>query len=355
MTTRRGFLTGLLATGAVPTPSWADAGDPAFLSAAQLPDGRFTLVGLDLAGRAQFRIPLPDRGHAAAAHPYRPEAVAFARRPGRFALVLDCRTGDVSARLDSPEGRHFYGHGAFSPDGGILFTTENDFELGAGRIGMWDTRRGYRRIGEFSAHGIGPHEMRLMPDGTLVVANGGIDTHPETGREKLNLPTMRPNLSYLSLEGALLDQVEPAHHHASIRHLSVRADGLVGVGMQWQGEIREAPALVATHRRGGSWATMGDGTALNGYVGSVSFSGDGARLAVTSPRSGVAQVFDPQSGAMGAQYDQADVCGIAASSLGLVATDGQGDVVKLGTGGEAPSVLARHGLAFDNHLVAITA
>jgi len=351
MASRRKFLTGLIAAGAIPAPTWADAGDPAFLSAAQLSGGAYVLIGLNASGTERFRIPIPDRGHAAAAHPFRPEAVAFARRPGTFAIVLDCRTGDVLAQLDSPDGRHFYGHGVFDPTGQFLFTTENDFALGQGRIGVWDATHGYARIGEFDTHGVGPHEMRQMPDGTLVVANGGIDTHPETGREKLNLPTMRPNLSYLSLDGILIDQVEPAHHQSSIRHLSVRADGMVGVGMQWQGEIHQAPKLVATHRRGEGLLVMGDGVALDGYVGSIAFSGDGQQLAVTSPKSGVAQVFDVQSGNMISDHPQQDVCGVAATTLGLMATDGQGGVLRLGATLQS---LASYDLSFDNHLVAIT-
>lgn len=351
MTTRRIFLTGLLAAGAMPAPTWADAGDPAFLSAAQLPSGAYVLIGLDGAGVEKFRIPIPDRGHAAAAHPTRPEAVAFARRPGTFAIVLDCRSGEILAQLDSPAGRHFYGHGAFDLSGDLLFTTENGFENGTGLIGVWDARRGYVRLGEFASHGIGPHEIRLLPDGTLVVANGGIDTHPETGREKLNLPTMRPNLSYLSKGGDLLDQIEPAQHHASIRHLSVRGDGMVGVGMQWQGASHEAPALVATHKRGRQFQTMGDGVDLNGYVGSVAFSGDGHRLAITSPKSGVAQVFDAETGALISDHAQVDVCGVASTMFGLMATDGQGGVLRLDSPAHSQ---VRYDLAFDNHLVAIT-
>ena len=107
MATRRGFIAGLLAAGAIPRPSWADAGDPAYLAAAKLPSGAYNLFGLSEDGDELFSLPLPGRGHAAAAHPLRPEAVAFARRPGTFAIVLDCRSGDIEATLETPEGRHF--------------------------------------------------------------------------------------------------------------------------------------------------------------------------------------------------------------------------------------------------------
>lgn len=211
MATRRRFLAGLIATGAIPSPSWSDAGSPTHLAAARMPGGQYRLFGLGQTGGVVFSVPLPDRGHAAAAHPLRPEAVAFARRPGTFALIVDCATGTTTARLDSPEGRHFYGHGAFSRDGRLLFTPENDYEAGQGRIGVWDADAGYARLGEFSSGGIGPHDIALMPDADVfVVANGGIDTHPDSGRAKLNLPTMKPNLAYLGPDGTLIETVELA-------------------------------------------------------------------------------------------------------------------------------------------------
>ena len=129
---RRQFLGGIFAAGLMPVPTWADAGSPAFLSAAAKPDGGFVLCGIGAGLDIRFEIPLPARGHAAAAHPNRPEAVAFARRPGTFAVVIDCATGAQKAMLTAPEGRHFYGHGAFSSDGGLLYTTENDYVLPLG-------------------------------------------------------------------------------------------------------------------------------------------------------------------------------------------------------------------------------
>jgi hypothetical protein len=350
MANRRQFLARLLASGLTPVPTWADAGSPAYLSAARLPDGRYVLTGLDRAGTERFRIPLPDRGHAAAAHPTRPVAVAFARRPGRFALALDCRDGTVLAQLDSPEGRHFYGHGSFDATGQYLFTTENDYDAGAGRIGVWDVQQGFARIGEFASGGVGPHDIKRLPTGGFVVANGGIDTHPDSGRLKLNLPTMRPNLAYLSEDGDLLEVVEPEQHLASTRHLAVRGDGLVAVGMQWQGDVARAPALVALHRRGGPLQLLGDASALEGYVGSIAFSGDGTQVAITSPRGGTLEVFDVKTGALAQQLAEADICGVAAAQDGLLATTGLGRVIHADN--KARTLNAAQ-LAYDNHLVVI--
>lgn len=359
MATRRSFVAGLLAAGLIPRPGWAEAGNPAYLAAARLGDGSFALCGLDADGAALFRRPLPARGHAAAAHPTRPEAVAFARRPGTFGLLIDCRTGQVLTRLEAPPGRHFYGHGVYSGDGNLLLTPENDFEAGQGRIGVWDARRGYARVAEFSSGGVGPHDIRLLP-GTdiLVVANGGIDTHPDSGRTKLNLPTMSPSLCYLDLSGQMLETVrlDGAMHRNSIRHLSVRSDGLVGFGMQWQGGP-DVPPLVGLHRRGGSLRllTAADAThrRLKGYVGSIAFSGDGAQVGVTSPRGGVVQLFDTDSGGFRLSIDAPDACGLSARRDGFMITTGTGHISAWQGGRLMP--LQQDPAQFDNHLVAIAA
>ncbi len=355
MVNRRGFLAGLLASGLVPVSTWADVGSPSFLAAARLPDDRFALCGIDAAGMILFHIPIPARGHAAAAHPVRAEAVAFARRPGTFASIINCASGEETARLASPKGRHFYGHGAFSSDGETLFTTENDYEAGQGRIGVWDATQGYARIAEFASGGIGPHEVRLLPDSdALVVANGGIDTHPDSGRTKLNLSTMHPNLSYLDFSGTLLDQVDLPDdlRSNSIRHLDVSHDGQVAIGMQWQRDRSSSPALVGLHNRGDAVDLMKAPLNLHrqafGYVGSIAFSGNGKQLAVTCPRGGCVQVFDAVTCEFVGGHGSPDASGITGFGDGFIVSSGTGI---LRTIGEGDTMSVNHPLEWDNHLV----
>jgi len=356
---RRSFLASLLAAGTLPRLTWADAGNPAYLSAARRPDGRYCLCGLTEHGAIAFELPLPDRGHAAAAHPIEPLAVAFARRPGRFALVLDCVTGAEIARLDAPEGRHFYGHGAFSADGSILYTTENDYEAARGMVGLWDVSQGFRRINAFESGGIGPHDMLRLPGSDdLVIANGGIETHPDAGRAKLNIPVMEPNLTYLAADGAVLDQMEfdRSLHRNSIRHLDVLHSGDVAFAMQWEGPATERPPLLGLHRRGGSprllAAPQPDHRRLQGYSGSIAASGDGTQVAITSPRGGVMQVFDLAAERFLTAYDSPDVCGIArGTGSGFQMTTGTGEIIRWNSPDNARS--NTHDRAFDNHLVKI--
>lgn len=360
-TNRRGFLAGLLAATTVPTLSWADAGDPSYLAAARETDGTFAMFGLDRWGQDVFRIQLPTRGHAACAHPFAPEAVAFARRPGTYALVIDCVSGKVAARMDAPAQRHFNGHGIYLRDGDTLCTPENDYANGRGVIGFWSRKAGYRRVGEMPTGGIGPHDLKRLPGSdVLVVANGGILTHPETGREKLNLATMRPNLTYIDPAHGILEQVEleAGLHQNSIRHMDIHADGTVAFAMQWQGDLSEAVPLLGLHLRGRPLhlleAPFEQQLGLNGYAGSVSYNGAGEQLAISSPRGGQVH-FYAADGAFIGHWKRRDVCGLRALNDGFLASDGNGALHQItaaggATGGTALSVMPR---AWDNHIVSI--
>ncbi|WP_375688620.1 DUF1513 domain-containing protein [Pseudooceanicola sp. LIPI14-2-Ac024] len=355
MTTRRAFLASLLAAASVPRLTWADAGSPAYLAAAKEPSGDYALFGLAASGQDVFRIPLPGRGHAAAAHPTAPEAVAFARRPGTFALVIDCTTGVTQKTLHAPEGRHFYGHGAFVDGGNLLCTPENDYATGEGRIGIWDRRRNYERVGEIASGGTGPHDILRLDGDVLVIANGGIRTHPDQGRDKLNLDTMRPNLAYATIDGGVEEVVEldTGLHKNSIRHLAAR-DGLVAFAMQWQGDLPDAAPLLGLHRRGSApilcTAAMGEQMAMQGYAGSVAISPEGL-IGITSPRGSRLHVFRPD-GSFAAGFERSDICGLAEGIEGFVATDGMGTVIE--ARGDSLRPASRAVRAWDNHLVKIT-
>jgi hypothetical protein len=352
MTSRRRFLAGLAAL-TLPVPGWADAGSPRFLAAGRQ-DDRFVLHGLSARGETVFALDLPGRGHAACAHPVRPLAVAFARRPGTFAVVLECLTGAVTARLVPPQGRQFNGHGAFSADGTVLFTSELVAETSEGRIGLWRFPD-FRRIGDWASGGIGPHEVRLLPDGRLVVANGGIRTDPQD-RRKLNLDTMRPNLTVLSAEGRIEAQAELAAElrQNSIRHLAVNALGTVAFALQWEGDPAEPVPQLGLWQPGGAAPRLcppdAAGTfAMQGYAGSVALTESGL-IAVTSPRGGVVMIHDAEGKPL-ASHARADVCGIAAEGGGFVASDGSGALWACTVQGITP--LRRTGPQWDNHFLAL--
>jgi len=358
VTNRRSFLAGLFVSSFAPHMTWADVGAPKFLSGAQTHAGKHVLCGLSEQGDVRFECPLPTRGHGAAAHPVSPLAVVFARRPGTYAIVLNCRNGTITTQLDAPEGRHFYGHGCFSADGSLLFTTENDYENGAGIIGVWDVWNNFRRVNEFSSGGVGPHDIALLPTAdTIVVANGGIETHPETGRVKLNIPTMRSNLTYIAFDGRILGQVslDVAYQKNSIRHLCVNDQGQVGFAMQWQGDVAKAPPLFGIYEQGEHTRLFDVGDTfhrlLNGYIGSAAFDNSGRYAVVTSPKGGLALHLDLLSEQVIAQYEIPDVCGVVESTSGFLLTSGTGNIIKIEDAQVKNRLLTNY--RWDNHLIRI--
>lgn len=346
---RRTFLA-TLAASLAPRLTWADVGAPAFIAAGKRGEDYF-LHGLAPTGDSLFQLPLPGRGHAAAAHPLLAEAVAFARRPGTFALVIDCATGQVRYRLSPPEGLQFNGHGAYSADGSLLMTSEVVAEGSEGRIGLWDTRS-FTRLTDWPSHGIGPHEIKRLSDGRLAVANGGIQTDP-VDRAKLNIPDMRPNLTLLSRDGAILDQIElPGLHQNSIRHLALQGD-TIAFAMQWEGD----PAMPVPQL--GRWAPGSspslctppdaESMTMKGYAGSIAATSD--RILITSPKGGAAMIF-AADGTHVATHLRADLCGAATGPAGFTVTDGGGAVWAADDAGLSP--LASNKTLWDNHLVALT-
>ncbi|MCB1722314.1 MAG: DUF1513 domain-containing protein [Chromatiaceae bacterium] len=312
----------------------------------------------DSDGTTLLDVRLPARGHGFAVAPDHAGAVVFARRPGAFMQAFDLRHVRAFDPIDAARGRHFYGHGVYSADGALLFATENAFDSGTGRIGVYDVHNGYARIGEFDSHGVGPHEIRLMADGaTLAVANGGIRTHPDRPRAKLNLDTMRASLAYVdSGSGALCERVETptAWQRLSIRHIDVNAAGDVALAMQYEGPKTARPPLVALHRRGEPmrWLQAPEDVQqrLRNYCGSVTFARDGQTFAVSSPRGGLVMRWARDGHYLG-ELAQRDVCGIAASDDAMWYSDGSG-VVRHVTS-TADDAHRWPDTRWDNHLTAI--
>ncbi len=352
---RRRLLTGLGASGALAVTHFAHARtQAAFVACCKTGDGSFAAAILDEDANILFTEALDARGHDAAIGPDGDVAVVFARRPGRFALVLDLHNRRRVAAFSSPDDRHFCGHGFFSQDGRLLFATENDFERARGVLGVYDVAAGYRRIGEIDSSGVGPHEALLLRDGrTAIIANGGIATHPNYPRQKLNLANMQPSIAVMNIEtGDVIEtaMLPPELYQLSIRHIAAAGDGTIWFGGQYEGAAQDSVPLVGRYRPGGTIALIEAPSALyrsmRHYIGSVAVSGDGARIATTSPRGGRAIIWDAATQAPIESRAIADVCGAAPAGDGFALSDGQG-------GMRQPGAERMHPLAWDNHLATI--
>jgi hypothetical protein len=265
-------------------------------------------------------VELPGRGHAVALRPDGSEWVAFARRPGRFGVAVPFGSRPPIWFASKPD-RHFFGDGVFSADGKLLYATENDYAMAQGIIGVRDATDGYRQIGEFSAHGMEPHDIALLADGrTLVIANGGIQTHPDSGAAELNLADMQPSLAYVV---AIFSR------------------------------SNDFPPLCISSRSGiSAWPQTTWSCSVN-YIGSVAVDAGGSIVAASAPKGAVITYWDAASRRFLGTSGLNDGCGLAPThhSASFLLTSGEGWLATADPSGE----IARQSSAYhwDNHAILV--
>lgn len=294
--------------------------DAVFASAFMAPDGSYGVATLTEAGDIIDRTALPARAHGMAYSPVSRRAVAFARRPGTYAMILSTDGAAEPVVIAATDGRHFYGHGCFSADGKLLYATENDFAANRGMVGIYDGTDNFARIGEFPTYGIGPHDMTLSADGKLLaIANGGIETHPDFGRTKLNLDHMEPSLTLVDTRtGALVQKHRLPEYlsRLSTRHVDIGPKGEIWFACQYEGARNDLPPLVGSFSKGEDlkFLSLPDRTteALANYVGAIAVNRNEGLIGLTSPKGGVAVTLDARSGAVLKEERVADAAGLPA-------------------------------------------
>ena len=356
---------------------------PRWLGTARFAEGDHRAVALDADGRSLAERRLPERAHGLAVHPGRGIGCVFARRPGNWLCTFDL--GDLAGArfIDAPPDRRFSGHGCYSRDGRRLYTTENDIERQRGVIGVHDVARGYRRVGEFASHGIGPHEIvRPVGGDILVVANGGIATHPDQGdgRTPLNLDSMRPDIVVLDArDGRLLSRhsLPEEHHRISLRHLAIDASRRVWFAAQFAtdpnlaaepsgGALPGALPLAGsfellspqgrTRSGGGSFAldvlTLPEERVPQRHAYLSSVASDAHDIVYTAARDGIAFRVDARRGELVEVVRLPDCSGVAGDETGFAVSSGLGEIVHWSRHGVSPLTLAS--CAWDNHLASVS-
>ena len=308
------------------------------------------------------------RGHAIAQHPrHLSRALLFGRRPGWWFAEVDYDAGKMTHKIAPPKGVHFTGHGCFSQDGRQLYTSENHYHQdGQALVGVWDSET-YQRVATLPIEGgVGLHDLRIHPNGKwLVAAVGGLLTHPDQGRKKLNLDTMSSFLLYLDRHsGAVVQRVAVAEPKSSIRHIDVAPDGLVSVAIQLQrgaAAHEETVPLMGLHRVGMKEIQLFTASEeahdlMQDYVGSTVISPLSRVVGFTSPRGNHACFWNIDSGAWLQSHAMTDVCGLGLSrnERYFILTNSVGEVRYLDsqTLQEERTLRRKYPtLRWDNHLI----
>jgi uncharacterized protein len=317
MLDRRAFLGACAALLASPALARAATGDvPVRLAAAWQAEHGYQ-VGIleqagDLAGGLHIRaaIDMPTRAHALLQEPGG-TLLAIARRPGDWLLRWDAQGKPLAWRWIEPR-RAFTGH--VVSDGHTLYVAETDLDTGLGLIGVRDAKTLEKRA-EWPTHGIDPHQLLwdASHPGTLIVANGGVPTQPETGRVKRDLEQMDSSLVRIDARtGERLGQWKLADRRLSLRHLAWNGTRL-GIALQAEHDAAEAKAAapVLAVFDGDSLKPVAAPQALAGYGGDVAPAGDG--FAVSCPRAQGIALF-ASDGTWQGLIPLAEACALAAAA-----------------------------------------
>ncbi|MEZ5704889.1 MAG: DUF1513 domain-containing protein [Burkholderiaceae bacterium] len=353
-------------------PTWAGAAKSTTLFAAwQQQDEQH--IGLLSAGDASWSVKrsllVPTRAHGLWAEAGG-SVLAVARRPGDWLLRWHPASGQ--AQWHWMEGdRRFNGHVIASRDGQTLWTTETDLETAQGRVGVRDARSLVKTT-EWASHGADPHQLLTLPraladcpEGSLVVANGGVPTLPETGRSKRALDRMDASLVALHpRSGALLGQWRLPDAFLSIRHLAWDpVSRTLGIALQAEhpDPVARQTAPVLAVWDGARLRMAEDQPPMAGYGGDICAL-PGGGFAVSCPRANRLALFTAQ-GRWQDGIEHTEACALAnpggrgpwwlASNRGAAGLMHGGGAIPPTTVLAQASVAGLADLQIDNHWIAL--
>ena len=340
-----------------------------YISAAKSSAGLFSLQHFDSQGQVLQSFDLPKRGHSFAMND-QGYLLSISRRPGEYFLVIDPSLPNSESRLvKAPSNRRYYGHAAFNTTGNLAYLTENNLDSSQGVIGIYDVKKQFKRIGEFPSYGIGPHAICFDKQREcLVIANGGVKTHPSSGRKKMNISTMQSNLAFINpVDGSLIDieVLDEECRFNSIRHLDIDANSNVFISLQNQ-KINSQQTLLAIYRHNDKSLLPCRIPSefepnLKRYLGDISLDHSENFFTTTSPKGNLVLLYHAD-GRFIAAHEIKDVCGVSQTNQAneFIVTTGNGEIYSLHISGNKHASVTINRIAsfygklgWDNHLLLI--
>lgn len=254
------------------------------------------VIDLDVPHPQPWFLELSFLGHALAFDPKdRHRAVVFEKKgPGAALLDLDRPKKSVTPLRTRPN-RRFYGHGAFSADGSLLYSVEA--EVDAGLRGVLVIRDGatLAELGEMPTHGSSPHDCTFVDGGrTLVVTNGG-------GPLGSDDPACVTWIDVASQR--LLDRLVPDSPRVNTGHMAITPAGDIAVvSAPRDGLPGDAPGAITLRRAGQPSRTLTEpAEVIASQIGetlSVTVHPATGTVWATSPLGNMVMVWDLASGAL---------------------------------------------------------
>lgn len=173
---------------------------------------------IDLDRGTKLSIDTTFLGHGLAVDPNAHQRAVVFEKKGPGCCEVDLVKRTVTATIRSPKHRHFYGHGAYSRDGKLLYATETDIRDGRGLITVRDAKT-KKELGELPTGGMNPHDCQMIDGGkVLAVTNGG-------GKVGNDSKLSMPSVTFVELaSGKVMERFEIADKKFNTGHLIVTKD-----------------------------------------------------------------------------------------------------------------------------------
>jgi hypothetical protein len=278
-----------------PTVASAGAGAKRLLLSPQNPPCQLGIGGFDLDSNEFFEIALDFEAHIVMQHPIEKHlAVAFPQYPGGTrAALLDLKNRKVIEHIPALPGSIFYGHGVFSDDGKLMYSSELDPKDSRGIVSIRDFKSG-KYLGNFPTFGTGPHDLKIIRNGSamLIVNSGFID---EAYKEKI-----RPENEVVCVDIKAQKELwryEPPKVRQFIQHVAMNDKEEVAIGFVNVGD--ESLVNVAIRKKDGT-ATFPAETATPAeiygkYAFGLAISPNGEILGTAHP-DGIVNLWEMASG-----------------------------------------------------------
>lgn len=219
--------------------------------------------------------------HGIHRNPVNHNRLAIFEKKGPHACEFDMGNREVIRSIPTIKHRYFYGHGAYSLDGGLLYSTETELEHLTGMIGIRNSSD-LAYLGEFPSYGKEPHECKLIDGGkTLVVTNGGGGLNGDA-----------PSVAYIDVNSQqLLEKIELTNSRLNTGHLAIGPKGdLVVVSAPRVGLEKTGLGGVSIRPKGAGITSINNPAEITSRM-----RGEALSVAV-HPQRGIAAVTHPDGG-----------------------------------------------------------
>jgi uncharacterized protein len=309
----------------VSVPSWSQASAAEhLLGGGQFQDGtghmRYVLSCLNLATGKADLLDMDFLPHGIHWHAQQPMRLAVFEKKGPHACEVDLQRMLVSREIPLISGRYFYGHGCYSADNRLLFSTETWLDGKDGVIAVRDADS-LEYLGEFPSFGKEPHECKLIDNGrVLVITNaGGVKGDAAPCVTWVDVQTRQ-----------LLQRSELTDAGLNTGHIAIAADGsLVVVSAPRTGLDASAHGGVSIQPRGQALLSMAAPLEvvrdMRGEALSVCIDDASGRVLVTHPDANMVTLWSIRDRHFLARLDLPRPRGVCLSG------DGQGFLVSCGT------------------------